>query len=275
MKTLIVIPARYSSSRFPGKPLAKINGIPMLDRVVAQAKEAIPLISSGTTEYVVATDDDRICAHCKARSIPYIITSPDLPSGTDRAHAAMQIHSSDADIIVNLQGDAPFTPPNHIATVAKAAAEPGYDVATPFIQLSWEALDELRNHKIQTQFSGTTLTCTQSGKALWFSKNIIPAIRNESSIRRSSILSPVRRHVGLYGFKRKSLEKYIGLDETEYERYEGLEQLRLIENGMDILCVEVFPSKISAPGIDTPEDLKRAEELIRKHGDPSNWLDNQ
>jgi len=269
MNTLIVIPARHGSTRFPGKPLAKISGKIMLDRVVSAATKAAELIGTNNTSIVVATDDDRIADHCTSAEFPFVMTDPSLPSGTDRAHAAMQTFSPSADIIVNLQGDAPFTPAEHISTIAKAAAEPGYDAATPFVQLSWEALDQLREHKQATPFSGTTLTCTKSGNALWFSKQIIPAIRREDSLRKLSSTSPVRRHVGLYGFKRDSLEKYVSLGGARYEKLEGLEQLRMLENGMRILCVQVQPPQIAIPGIDTPEDVALAEKLISIHGDPA------
>lgn len=266
MKTLIVVPARYGSTRFPGKPLIEIAGHTMVRRVSLMAKQAADVLPEAG--YVVATDDPRIEAHCQTHAIPVVMTDPELPSGTDRALAAADALGVSPDVVVNLQGDAPFTPPENVLAVAKAAAESDADAATPYVQLSWAALDELRAHKLETPFSGTTLTCKSDGKALWFSKNIIPAIRKEDSLRRTTDLSPVNRHIGLYAYKTGALKRYVSLPEGHYEKLEGLEQLRLLENGMSIQCVKVEPAVIAIPGIDTPEDVKLAERLIAEHGDP-------
>lgn len=270
MKTLIVVPARYGSTRFPGKPLVEIAGRSMVSRVSLMARQAAELL--GDAAYVVATDDPRIEEHCKERDIPVVQTAADLPSGTDRALAAADALGMSPNVVVNLQGDAPFTPPAHVLAVAEAAASPETDAATPYVRLSWHALDELRAHKIDTPFSGTTLTCDPSGKALWFSKNIIPAIRKEDALRKANHLSPIYRHIGLYAYKLESLKRYVSLPEGYYEQLEGLEQLRLLENGMTIRCVRVEPASIAIPGIDTPEDVKLAERLITQFGDPQAGL---
>lgn len=268
MKTLIVIPARYASTRFPGKPLALIGGVAMLSRVHNMAIRAKNMLGDQSCEVLVATDDDRIATHCTENGFNHVMTDAALPSGTDRAHAAAIASNSDAEVIVNLQGDAPFTPAEQIASVAKAATEHGVDAATPFVQLSWEALDALRQHKEKTPFSGTTLVCDDSGKALWFSKNILPAMRKEAKLRDGSDLSPVKRHIGLYALRREALDRYVTLKESHYEALEGLEQLRMLENGMHIKCVRVDPPRVAIPGIDTPEDLALAEKLLAEHGDP-------
>ena len=258
MKTLIVVPARYGSTRFPGKPLVEIAGQSMVSRVAAMAARAAETLEDARS--VVATDHEGIADHCQARGISVVITDPALPSGTDRALAAAEALSVEPDIIVNLQGDSPFTPPDHISAVATAIASSGTDAATPYVRLTWQALDELRAHKQQTPFSGTTLTHDSGGRALWFSKTIIPAMRKEAALRESGPRSPVCRHIGLYAYKLSSLRRYVSLPEGRYEQIEGLEQLRLLENGMTIQCVEVTPDRIAIPGI--------AERLIAEHGDP-------
>lgn len=265
MKTLIVVPARYGSTRFPGKPLALINGISMIRRTARAAQKAADQLNN--CSYVVATDNDEIKAHCAAHDIPVVMTARNLPSGSDRAYAAASQISPSRDFIVNLQGDAPFTPINHIVAVANAL-ETGADVATPYIRLSWQALDALRIHKQAAPFSGTSVIVGADNKAIWFSKNIIPAIRKEAALRKASDMSPVCRHVGLYAYRRKALEKFIDWPESYFEKLEGLEQLRLLENGLSIECVHVKPPKVATPGIDTPEDLALAERLINLHGDP-------
>lgn len=266
MKTLIVVPARYGSTRFPGKPLVEIAGRSMVRRVAAMADRAARALEDA--ESVVATDHDAIAGHCREHGINTVMTDPALPSGTDRALAAADAMGVTPDIIVNLQGDSPFTPPDHVVAVARAAEMSGADAATPYVRLTWQALDELRAHKKDTPFSGTTLTHDARGRALWFSKTIIPAIRKESGLREEAPLSPVCRHIGLYAYRLESLRRYVSLPEGRYERIEGLEQLRLLENGMSIQCVEVEPDAIAIPGIDTPEDVALAERLIAQNGDP-------
>lgn len=266
MKTLIVVPARYASTRLPGKPLAKIAGRPMVERVAALAQRAAA--SLDRAEHVVATDDTRILEHCRDAGIPVVMTDPALPSGSDRALAAVDGLGASPDFVINLQGDAPFTPAAHVVAVVEALASSGTDAATPYIRLSWEALDRLRAHKAETPFSGTTMVTDPSGRAIWFSKVIIPAMRKEAALRGLGPLSPVFQHIGLYGFRLGALRRYCALPESRYERLEGLEQLRLIENGMSVQAVEVHPGKIAIPGIDTAEDIALAERLVAAHGDP-------
>jgi len=269
MHTLIVVPARYGSTRFPGKPLAEINGISMLRRTARIASSASAEVEY--CDYVVATDDARIQAHCEAHGLECVMTPNDLKTGSDRALAAadtLQVTNGQSyDRIINLQGDAPFTPVSHVVSLAKAIDNDA-DVATPYIQLSWDALEALRRHKVETPFSGTTVIVDPNGRAVWFSKNIIPAIRKEDQLKQGDSLSPVNRHIGLYAYKRKALEAFTQCDESYYEKLEGLEQLRIIENGMTIECVRVNPPKIATSGIDSPSDLAMAEELIAKYGDP-------
>ena len=265
MKTLIVVPARHGSTRFPAKPLAKINNISMVRRTACIAQKACKEFTN--VNYVVATDHDDIKSHCEANNIPVVMTPSDVPSGSDRALLAANLYGQDIEFIVNLQGDAPFTPVAQIVSIVKAL-EDGADVATPYIELSWEALEALKAHKQTTPYSGTTVIVDDNGKAVWFSKNIIPAIRKENTLRQQSPLSPICRHVGLYGYRRHALEQFVNWPESKFEKLEGLEQLRLLENGLSIDCVKVSAPKVATPGIDTPEDLALAERLIAKHGDP-------
>lgn len=263
MKTVIVIPARYASKRFEGKPLKPINGVSMLARTVRAAKLA------GTktgARVLVATDDDRISAHAREIGVDAVMTDPELPSGTDRCRAAAALAAPDADFIVNLQGDAPFTPPEHVAALIDNASKG--DVVTPVIQLSWKALDALREHKKTTPFSGTTCIRAPDGRALWFSKNVLPAMRNEAKMRTAGDLSPVLQHVGLYGYSRTALDRISTLLQSRYEELEGLEQLRFLENGLSVYAVPVEPSDLPSAGIDTPEDAERATRILQERGDP-------
>lgn len=260
MKTSIIIPARYGSTRFPGKPLAMLGGKTVLERVVDVAKTVANDISDVT--YHVATDDNRIADVCTQNNIPVIITASDFETGTDRVMAAVGTLDTAPDFIINLQGDAPFTPSDFVTDIITAYKNnPSADIVTPVVQLSWAELDELRAHKIATPFSGTTAVLDKNNRALWFSKNIIPAIRKED---RNNPLSPVYRHIGLYGYARASLQKYITLPLSTYEKLEGLEQLRALENGMTIQAVVVdYKGRPAMTGIDSPEDLIRAEALLK------------
>ncbi|GLQ23921.1 3-deoxy-manno-octulosonate cytidylyltransferase [Algimonas ampicilliniresistens] len=252
MKPLIVIPARYASTRFPGKPLAEIGGIAMLERTA--------MVAHKVGDFVVATDDDRIEDFCRERDLPVVMTDPDLLSGSDRAKVAADLFDPSADLIVNLQGDAPFTPPAYVQACLDAlTADPSADISTPVVALSWDALDELRDAKKATPFSGTCAIVGDDGRARWFSKNIIPAIRKESSMREENETSPVLQHVGLYAYRRAALARYVTLPPSPYEQLEGLEQLRALENGLTIACARVDSHPMSQAGIDTPEDLARAE----------------
>lgn len=252
MTSLIVIPARYASTRFPGKPLADIGGVPMLQRTADVARQI--------GHFVVATDDTRIKNFCAAQGLPVVMTDPDLPSGSDRAKAAADLFDPDADIIVNLQGDAPFTPPAYVQACLDALArDTDADIATPIVALDWTALDDLRTAKRTTPFSGTCAIVDGFDRARWFSKNIVPAIRKEAVMRRDSEVSPVLQHVGLYAYRRAALARYVTLPPSPYEALEGLEQLRALENGMIIACARVDAHPMSQAGIDTPEDVARAE----------------
>ncbi len=264
MRTLIVVPARYGSTRFPGKPLMEIAGKSMVLRVAETAKAAADII--GDAGYVVATDDERIAAHCEAECVPVVLTPEDVATGTDRALAAVAALGLEPEVVINLQGDAPFTPPQMVADVGKAVLETGDDAATPVVRLTWEALDELREHKKIAPFSGTTCVRGPDGRALWFSKNIIPGIRKEEKMRGEGEFSPVLRHIGLYAYSLSALKAFAEMPESYYEALEGLEQLRMLEAGMKIRVVEVPAPEVSISGVDTPEDLALAERILKEKG---------
>ncbi|MEM7327831.1 MAG: manno-octulosonate cytidylyltransferase [Pseudomonadota bacterium] len=267
MQTLIVIPARYASTRFPQKPLHLIAGRSLLSRVAQIAQRCIA--RSDDISYVIATDHPEIEAHARDIGAPVVMTDPESPSGSDRALEAAKLAAPDVDFIVNLQGDAPFTPPDYVKALIAAARATDLHVVTPIVQMSWEALDEVRERKKRTPFSGTSCIINSQNEALWFSKNILPAIRKEAQLRDATKLSPVWRHIGLYGYKTEALKRFVALPEGHYERLEGLEQLRFLENGMRIQAVKVAATESAMWGIDTPQDAAHAEQLIARHGEPS------
>ncbi|HEY1096373.1 MAG TPA: 3-deoxy-manno-octulosonate cytidylyltransferase [Alphaproteobacteria bacterium] len=267
MKSTIIIPARYGSTRLPGKPLAMIAGQTMLQRVVRLAQNAAK--EHQDVKIVVATDDERIVAHCKELSVEYVMTSVDCPTGTDRVQEAVAQLKDQPDFVLNMQGDAPLTPPDFISAMIASFAREPTDVVTPVTRLTWDQLDRLRENKKTTPFSGTCAVFDEkTGKAFWFSKNIIPAIRKEDALRQKGDLSPIYRHIGLYGYSREMLARYVTLPEGHFENMEGLEQLRVIENGYTIRCVPVdYKGRASMSGVDSPEDIERTESLIARHGE--------
>lgn len=263
----IIVPARYSSTRLPGKPLAMIAGKTMLQRVVEIAWKAAK--GRENISVAVATDDVRIEEHCRAIAVEYIHTDPACASGTDRVASAMRQLRQQPDFILNLQGDAPLTPPDFLEQMIDGFYQSPCDVITPVTRLSWEELDKFRKDKKVTPFSGTCAVFDEeTGNAFWFSKNIIPAIRKEETLRGKSVYSPVYRHIGLYGYSRELLEIYSKLPEGNFEQMEGLEQLRIIENGYTLRCVPVeYRGRASMSGVDSPDDIMRAEALIMTHGE--------
>lgn len=263
---MIVIPARAGSSRLPRKPLRLIAGRTLLHRTIATARAATAGIDEA--QLVVATDDDQIADHAREAGCDAAMTRSDIATGSGRALAAALQRPAPPRFVVNLQGDSPFQPEGALSAVI-AALQYGAEVATPVIALSWEALDALRDHKMQSPFSGTTCARAPDGQALWFSKTIIPAIRNEDALRASQSLSPVWRHVGLYGYTLDALIRFEKAPPTALENLEGLEQLRLLELGIPVTTVPVHPPSFDSSGIDTEADITRVEGLIARHGDPT------
>lgn len=264
MDILIVIPARYGSTRFPGKPLVKLGGKTLLARVVEQTRIAAQ--GHDNIRVLIATDDERIMQHAEDLGEAVVLTPASCPTGTDRTMKALRQLSEWPAFVLSVQGDVPLIPPNVIRQMITAFEEnPHIEVATPVQRLSWDDLKRLRLSKMESPFSGTTVVMDEKKQAIWFSKQILPAIRNEAELKQEGRMSPVWRHIGLYGYRVDILEKFTHLEESRYEKLEGLEQLRLLENGIKIQCVPVdIPEGAMLSGIDSPEDLKRAEEILKK-----------
>lgn len=264
MKTAIIIPARYGSTRFPGKPLVKIGGQTMLSRVVDIAKSASEKFKNITV--CVATEDERIQKHCEEIDVQCVMTSDKCKTGSDRVYEASILLGTKLDFVVGLQGDAPFTPVDApLKLIEEFLKDPSNEVITPVVRLRWDELETLRNSKKETPFSGTTCVADKTGRALWFSKNILPAIRKEEDLKKEGDFSPVLQHIGLYGFRFDILKKFVSLPEGVYEKLEGLEQLRLLENGLYVQTVELkVDAGLAQAGIDSPEDVKRAEKMLAK-----------
>ena len=261
-KILIVIPARYHSSRLPGKPLVKIKGIEMIKRV-AQIAEFV-CNSNKDTEYVIATDNKKIFDFAIENNIPVVITSENCKNGSERCWDAVKVLQKKYELIINLQGDNPLCPTNIIQSLIDEWNETKPDICTPFIQLDWESYNNLIEHKKKTKYSGTSVLINKDNYATAFSKNIVPAIRNIEKAMQEP-LSPVRLHIGVYAYSYQSLEKYVSLPESEYEQdyIEGLEQLRFLYNGFCMKMIQVYCEyKEMLMGIDSWEDVEQAEKFL-------------
>lgn len=269
MKKFIIIPARYASTRFPGKPLARIAGHTMLERVASVAYQSV----QGMTDWTiaVATEDERIMNHCLDLEVKCLMTSDSCRTGSDRVlEAATMLKAGSDDIVFSLQGDAPFTPPVVLQKmISEFELNEDAQVVTPVVNLTWGQLDALRKQKQETPFSGTTAVVDKNNRAMWFSKIILPCMRREDKLRQQMEHTPVLQHMGLYAYKYRTLQEFHALPEGVYERLEGLEQLRFIENGIPIHAVLLESSLDRAQaGVDSPEDIARSEQVIDKFGDP-------
>jgi 3-deoxy-manno-octulosonate cytidylyltransferase (CMP-KDO synthetase) len=251
------------------KPLRTIAGHSLLHRTIGLGRRAITHLDDATL--VVATDTPEIAAHARSIGCAVVMTDGAITSGSARTLAAAmaaQTPGGRPRIVVNLPGDAPFQSPASIAAVVAALGDGDADIATPVVRLDWPALDALRAHKRHAPFSGTTCVRTMTGRAMWFSKTILPAMRDEAVLRASFSLSPVWRHVGLYVYRLAALQAFEAAAQSDLERHEGLEQLRMLELGLTIDAIEIAPARFDISGIDTEADITRAEALIATHGDP-------
>ena len=267
-KILIVIPARYGSSRFPGKPLAKIAGVEMIKRVAAVAESVCR--KNPFCTYVTATDDARILNFCAAESIPALMTSETCRSGTERCRDAVNRQGGKADFIINLQGDNPLCPPHVIQALIDEWRSTAADVVTPCVRLTWEEYENLLQSKTVTPYSGTTVLVDNQGFALAFSKAVLPVVRDVDEAKNNLEISPVRRHIGLYAYTRSALESYFTLPPSLGERnyIEGLEQMRFLENGLRVKMAEVdYRGRKTSNGVDSPEDLKRVAQILDEFGE--------
>jgi len=242
---VVAIPARYAASRLPGKPLRLIGGEPMVLHVARRA------LAAGAREVWVATDDTRIAEALDGSGVRVAMTSADHPSGTDRlAECARLAGWSDDAIVVNLQGDEPFAPADGIACVARAVAESGAGIAT--LATPIDDIDTLLDP------NAVKVVRAANGDALYFSRAPVPWPRDAFARDRHAMpQGQWLRHIGIYGYRVAALRAFAALQAGRLERTESLEQLRALEAGWRI-AVSLAPSPFP-PGVDTPEDLARAE----------------
>jgi 3-deoxy-manno-octulosonate cytidylyltransferase (CMP-KDO synthetase) len=269
-KILIVIPARYASTRLLAKPLQKIAGKELIKRVAEIAYYVCK--KNNNCNYVVATDHELIENFCKDNNINAIITSELCKNGTERCWDAVKKQTEKPQLIINLQGDNPLCPPWILQNIIDEwKRDNSAAVYTPCVLLSWIEYEKMMDAKKITPYSGTTVLVDNKNYALAFSKSIIPTLRKiEEAKKINPDKSPVRRHIGLYAYSHKALEQYFLMEESVYEKdfAEGLEQYRFLHNGFKIKMVEVdYKGRETTSGVDSPEDVKRVEEIIAQYGE--------
>lgn len=247
MKFAGIIPARFASTRFPGKPLVLLGGKPVIQRVYEQVANVLD-------DVYVATDDERIFNKVESFGGKAIMTSPNHKSGTDRIEEAVNKTGKEFDVIINIQGDEPFVHKSQIETICKCFDDPQTMIATlgrPFTEK--DTVEDLENP------NSPKLICDNNGFALYFSRSIIPFVRNAEKrewLNRFDYL----KHIGLYAYRSDVLAEITKLPQSPLEIAESLEQLRWLQNGYKI---KVGITKLETIGIDTPADLEKAEMFLK------------
>ena len=247
MKFIGIIPARYASTRFPAKPLAILGGKPVIQRVYEQVVGVLD-------DAYVATDDERIEAAVKAFGGKVVMTSVNHKSGTDRCYEAYTLAGNGCDVVINIQGDEPFIQSSQLESIKECFNDSATEIATlvkPFtVNDVYESLENVNSPKV---------VVNKNMQAMYFSRSIIPYQRNKD---KSEWLKghTYYKHIGLYAYKANILKEITELPQSSLEVAESLEQLRWLENGYTI---KVGISDVETIGIDTPEDLARAEEFLK------------
>ncbi len=251
----IVIPARYQSSRFPGKPLTTISGKTLLERVWCLATA-----SKLATQVIVATDDNRIFAHAKSFGAEVLMTPESCRNGTERVYATTCDFAQSDDIVLSLQGDAVLTPPWIIDNLIQSLIDnPKSGIATPAQKMTGQAIEDFLAHKTVSPSSGTCVVFDKNYQALYFSKQVIPYAHGTPTL--------LYRHIGLYAYKFAALEQLQALPPSPLEQTEKLEQLRALENNIAIQVVPVDYQGRTHGSIDTPEDVAFVENIIKREGE--------
>ncbi|MBQ2036378.1 MAG: 3-deoxy-manno-octulosonate cytidylyltransferase [Alistipes sp.] len=247
MKFIAIIPARYASTRFPGKPLAKLGGKLVIQRVYER-------VTSVISNAVVATDDERIYAAVESFGGKVVMTSENHKSGTDRCWEAYQKQGEEYDVVINVQGDEPFIAESQLRSIMACFEDEATDIATlvkPFAES--DGLAALQNP------NSPKVVLDNESRAIYFSRSVIPYLRGvepEEWLSKHTFY----KHIGMYAFRREVLREVTALPQSTLEKAESLEQLRWLENGYKI---GVGVTNIETVGIDTPEDLERAEEFLK------------
>ena len=264
MSDLIVIPARYASTRYPGKPLVPLKGATGVARTLLERSWHAAREVAGSDRVGIATDDRRIADAGEALGAEVVMTSPEAANGTERVAEAHEALGGGYDIVVNLQGDAPLTPAWFIEALVEAmAATPEADIATPVLRCDGRALNGFLEDRRAGRVGGTTAVFGAGNRGLYFSKEVIPFT---SKTYGDAEDTPVFHHVGVYAYRPGALADYPTWPVGPLETLEGLEQLRFLEQGRDVLCVEVDARGRQFWELNNPSDVAKIEGIFVELG---------
>lgn len=266
MTTVCIIPARYESTRYPGKPLAELRGATGISRSLVERSWLAAQEVEGLDAVYVATDDDRIRAAAEGFGAEVLMTSDTCRNGTERCAEALGLLGDDVDMVVNLQGDAPLTPAWFLEDlVSGLKCAPDAALATPVLRCDGETHSALMADRHAGRVGGTTAVFDVNGHALYFSKEVVPYT---GRIYQRDEPTPVFHHVGVYAYRPDALLAYPTWSVGALETLEGLEQLRFLENGHNVLCVEVEARGRKFWELNNPEDVPRIETMLAEMGAP-------
>ena len=261
MKTIIIVPARYASTRYPGKPLAMLRLRDGQSKSLIQLSYETACRAKGIDAVYVATDDTRIQSAALGFGADVIMTSPDCANGTERCADAMVDAKLDADLIINLQGDAPLTPEWFVEELVDAMLQDQTaQMATPVLQVDPKTYRHITDDRRYGRVGATTAVFDRHGHALYFSKEVLPFLNQNNLPDPTEI--PVYHHVGIYAYRPEALKAYMSWPEGPLEKLEGLEQLRFLENGQKVKCVEVDGKGRVFWELNNPEDVDRIEQVL-------------
>ena len=259
----IIIPARYASQRYPGKPLAMLRGADGQQRSLIERSWDAARAIAGEARTWVATDDARIADAVRAFGGQVVMTPETCRNGTERCAAALEVLGDVAPIVVNLQGDAPLTPDFVVADlVAALAADPEAVMTTPAVRCSDTLYRHLTTDQAQGRVGGTTVVFNAQRRALYFSKRVIPHVAEG----RADAHTHVHLHLGVYAYRPAALRAYVATPPSPLEELEGLEQLRFLETGQLIRVVNFDPIGWDCIELNNPEDVPAIEEVLRQRG---------
>ncbi len=260
MSVVCIIPARYASSRYPGKPLALLRGATGVAQTLIERSWRAACEVAEFDAIHVATDDDRIADAARAFGASVLMTSSDARNGTERCAEALDQLGDGVEMVVNLQGDAPLTPPWFLsALIAGLRGDPDAAIATPILRCDGETLAAFKADRAAGRVGGTTAVVDHAMRGLYFSKEVIPFT---TATYGADEPTPVFHHVGVYAYRPDALRAYPTWKVGALETLEGLEQLRFLEAGQPLLCVEVAAQGRKFWELNNPEDVPRIEAML-------------
>ena len=260
MSAVIFIPARYASTRYPGKPLVELTGATGENKtLIRRAWDCAQSVKGADAVYVL-TDDERIAEAARGFGADVLMTSSEARNGTERCAEAVAQLPAEPDAVINLQGDAPLTPPWFVEALIAAMQDDKVEMATPVLKCDHDTLSNFVSDRHAGRVGGTTAVLRRDGTAIYFSKEVLPYVGNLETP------PEVWHHVGVYAYRPAALAAYMAWEEGPVERAEGLEQLRFLENGASVTCVPVEARGRVFWELNNPVDVARIEGVLKKEG---------